>query len=152
MFTRRASRTSPNPRRYLPRSAVCSTKLRASSAPSNRNAVDLWTPISVASSLTPPDPQLANNSRTCNARSTDCKPPGPLLESTTLMLLSPEGCGCCHLMLWTLASPAYLTRPDGGEERFIDVTDRIRATLPAWNPLTAWTRRGKVAYDARRFT
>jgi hypothetical protein len=56
------------------------------------------------------------------------------LESTTLMLLSPEGCGCCHLMLWTLAPPAYFTRSDGGEECFIDVTDRIRATYPPGIP------------------
>jgi len=37
-------------------------------------------------------------------------------------------------MLWTLASPAYFTRSDGGEECFIDVTDRIRATYPPGIP------------------
>ena len=48
-----ASRTTPKPSRYLPRSWVCSTSSRSSSAASNRNAVDLCTPISAATSLTP---------------------------------------------------------------------------------------------------
>ena len=51
-----ASRRMPKPRRYLPRSWVCSTSSRSSSAASNRNAVDLCTPISAATSRRPPHP------------------------------------------------------------------------------------------------
>jgi len=42
---------------YFPRSWVCSTSSRSSSAASNRNAVDLCTPMSAATSLTPASPR-----------------------------------------------------------------------------------------------
>src|SRR5690348_7135596 len=65
----------PKPSRYLPRSWVCSTSSRSSSAASNRNAVDLCTPMSAATSLTPASPRWARISNTLMARSTDCTPP-----------------------------------------------------------------------------
>ena len=75
-----ASRTMPNPSRYFPRSSACSTSPRVSSALSNRNAVDLWTSISAATSLTPASPWRARISSTLIARSTDWTPvPASLL-------------------------------------------------------------------------
>ena len=51
-----ASRTMPKPSRYCPRSRSCSTRPRSSSALSSRNAVDLCTPSSAATSVTRASP------------------------------------------------------------------------------------------------
>lgn len=83
-------RTSPKPRRYLPRSSVCSTSPRASRAPSRRNAVDLWTSISAAISVTPASPRAARISMMLIARSTDCTPP-PLASVLPEASLSISG-------------------------------------------------------------
>ena len=81
-----ASLSTPAPRRYLPRSPVCSTRRCPSSVATSRNAVLLCTPSSPAISVTPASPIRASTSRIVSARSTDCTPgatpslgPGPLL-------------------------------------------------------------------------
>lgn len=114
-----ASRTIPKPSRYLPRSVACSTSPRASSAPRSRNAVDLWTSISAATSLTPASPRRARISSTLTARSTDCTPPAgaPVVSVAASWLLmakpyssSPtagrsgsrtKGCAECNLVRMT---------------------------------------------------
>ena len=85
-----AIRRMPKPRRYLPRSWVCSTSSRSSSAPSNRKAVDLCTPMSAATSLTPASPRWARISSTLTARSTDCTPPLSLRLLLMTQLYEPE--------------------------------------------------------------
>src|ERR1700752_4737473 len=77
----------PKPSRYFPRSWVCSTSSRSSSAASNRNAVDLCTPMSAATSLTPASPRWARISSTLMARSTDCTPPVPSPRSLLIAQL-----------------------------------------------------------------
>src|SRR6478736_5210763 len=86
-----AKRKSPNPSRYLPRSWACSTNSRSSSAPSNRNAVDLCTPMSAASSVTPVSPRRARISNAYSARSTDCTPLLPASDVPLLMTQQYSG-------------------------------------------------------------
>src|SRR5437867_2499461 len=75
-----ASRTMPTPSRNLPRAASWVTSSRRSSAASSRDAVDLCTSSSRATSVTPASPSRARISRIATARSTDwtdCAVPGP---------------------------------------------------------------------------
>ena len=66
-----ASRSTPTPRRYLPRSSFCSTMPWDSSVATSRNAVLLWTPSSPAISVTPASPSRARMPKMVSARSTD---------------------------------------------------------------------------------
>src|SRR6266511_5380759 len=91
-----ASRMIPKPSRYFPRSSACSTSPRSSSAPSSRNAVDLCTEISVATSVTPASPRLARISRTLIARSTDCTPLP--VDSGVSPLVAAPAAGCLLLI------------------------------------------------------
>ncbi len=77
-----AIRTTPKPMAYLPRCPSCSTRLRDSSELTSREAVDLWTPSSVAISVMPASPFLASSSSTLIARSTDWTvPAAPFADS-----------------------------------------------------------------------
>src|SRR5689334_16357847 len=83
-----ASRTIPIPSRNLPRAASWVTSSRRSSAASSRDAVDLCTSSSRATSVTPASPSRARISRITTARSTDWTDgaaPGP---SCPLLLIA----------------------------------------------------------------
>ena len=70
-----ASRTMPTPSRNFPRAVSWVTSSRRSSAASSRDAVDLCTSSSRATSVTPASPSRARISRMATARSTDCTGP-----------------------------------------------------------------------------
>ena len=80
-----ASRSRPTPRRYLPRSSVCSTRPRCSSVATSRNAVLLCTPSSPAISVTPCSPCARQELEDGQARSTDWTEPEPLPADVLLM-------------------------------------------------------------------
>src|SRR6185437_13884927 len=91
-----ASRTMPTPSRNLPLAAPWVTSSRQSSAASSRDAVDLCTPSSRATSVTPASPSRARISRMAAARSTDWTapaPPAPLLPIAQRYLLTVPGLG-----------------------------------------------------------
>src|SRR5271166_2783171 len=85
-----ASRTMPTPSRNFPRAASRATSSRRSKAASSRDAVDLCTASSRATSVTPASPSRARISRMATARSTDCTGPDPDTPESPATPAAPE--------------------------------------------------------------
>ena len=112
-----ASRRMPKPSRYLaallgPARPVRGPRARSS----NRNAVDLCTPMSAATSLTPASPRWARISSTLTARSTDCPRPSlrlllmtQLYELEHLLHIEKRDAHCAVIALTQEDSPMTTT-------------------------------------------